>query len=94
MEEGDVIQTNDTLVTLYDMDEVTMAVNVDEDDMADIQVGTQANVVFTAYPDQIFQAVVSAVGDAQTDSNGNVIYEVTITLKGDVSGLFLSLIHI
>lgn len=88
MEEGDVIQTNDTLVTLYDMDEVTMAVNVDEDDMADIQVGTQANVVFTAYPDQIFQAVVSAVGDAQTDSNGNVIYEVTITLKGDVSGLF------
>lgn len=88
LEEGDTIQTNDTLITLYNMDEVTMAVNVAEEDMADIQMGTQANIAFTAYPDQIFQAVVTAVGDAQTDSNGNVIYEVTITLKGDVSGLF------
>lgn len=88
LEEGDSIQTNDTLVTLYDMDEVTMSVNVDEDDMTDIQSGTQANVSFTAYPDQVFQAEVTAIGDAQTDSSGNVTYKVTITLQGDVSGLF------
>ena len=86
--EGDSIKTNDTLVTLYDMDEITMAVDVDEDDMTDIQMGTQANVSFTAYPDQVFQAQVTSVGDGQTDSNGNVTYEVTITLQGDVSGLF------
>lgn len=88
LEEGDSIQTNDTLVTLYDMDEVTMSVNVDADDMTDIESGARANVSFTAYPDQVFQAVVTAIGDAQTDSNGNVTYEVTITLQGDVSGLF------
>lgn len=85
---GDVISTNDTLVTLYDMNEVSMTVSVDEDDMTDIAVGSAANVSFTAYPDIVFQADVTEISDASTDSSGNVTYEVTITLKGDVSGLF------
>lgn len=84
----DTIQTNDTLVTLYDMDEVSMTVSVDEDDMTDIAVGTQANVSFVAYPNDIFEAAVTEISDAETDSSGAVTYSVTITLKGDVSGLF------
>ncbi len=85
---GDVISTNDTLVTLYDMNEVSMTVSVDEDDMTDIAVGSAANVSFTAYPELIFQSDVTEISDASTDSSGNVTYDVTITLKGDVSGLF------
>lgn len=88
LKEGDAIQTNDVLVTLYDMDEVSMTVSVDEDDMSDIAVGTKANVSFTAYPDDIFEAAVTGISDAETDSSGNVTYEVTITLQGDVSGLY------
>ncbi len=86
--EGDTISTNDTLVMLYDMDEVSMTVSVDEDDMSDIFVGTMANVSFAAYPNTVFASSVTEISDAQTDSSGNVIYEVTITLQGDVSGLF------
>lgn len=86
--EGDSIRTNDALITLYDMDEVSMTVSVDEEDMTDIAVGTMANISFTAYPDVIFEAEVSEIGDAETDSYGNVSYQVTVTLKGDVSGLF------
>ena len=88
LKEGDAIQTNDVLVTLYDMDEVSMTVSVDEDDMSDIAVGTMANVSFTAYPDDIFEAAVTEISDAETDGNGSVTYEVTITLQGDVSGLY------
>lgn len=88
LEEGDVISTNDTLVTLYDMNEVTVTVSVDEDDMTDIAMGSAANVNFTAYPDTVFEAEVTEISDASTDSNGNVTMDVTITLKGDVSGLF------
>lgn len=88
LEVGDTIQTNDTLITLYDMDEVGMTVTVDEEDMNDIAVGTQANISFTAYPDEIFQATVTEIADAETDSSGNVTYDVTVTLQGDVSGLF------
>lgn len=63
LEAGDKISTGTSLVTLYDMDEVTMTVTVDEDDM-------------------------TAIGDATSDSSGNITYDVTVTLEGDVSGLF------
>jgi len=88
LQEGDSIHTNDTLITLYNSDEVSMTVSVDEEDMADIAVGTQANISFTAYPGTIFQAEVTEISDAETDSSGNVTYEVTATLLGDVSRLF------
>lgn len=85
---GDSIHTGDTLVTLYDVEKVTMSVSVAENDMADIGLDSLANISFTAYPDQIFQAKVTEIFDAQSDSGGNVTYDVTATLLGDVSGLF------
>ena len=85
---GDSIHTNDTLITLYDMEEVSISATVKEDDMSDISVGTEANISFTAYPDQIFQAKVTEISDASSDSSGTVTYEVTVTLQGDVTGLF------
>ena len=88
LEAGDKISTGTSLVSLYDMDEVTMTVTVDEDDMTDISLGSAANVALTAYPDQTFTSKVTAIGDATADSSGNVIYDVTVTLEGDVSGLF------
>lgn len=88
LEVGDSIYTNDTLVTLYDMEEVSVTVTVDEDDMTDIAEGSAANIAFTAYPDTVFQAEVTEISDAETDSSGSVTYEVTATLSGDVSGLF------
>lgn len=82
-EAGDTIQTGDTLVTLYDLEDVTMTVTVAEEDMTDIAKGSAANVVLTAYPDEVFTAVVSDISDASADSSGNVTYEVTVTLQGD-----------
>lgn len=88
LEEGDTLKTNDKLVTLYAEDEITMTVPVDEDDMTDIQEGTQANISLTAYPDRIFTGSVTEISDAETDSSGNVTYKVTVTMTGDVSGFF------
>lgn len=85
---GDSIGTGTVLVSLYDMDEVTMTVTVDEADMTDIAVGSEANVSFTAYPDIVFKAEVTEIADAQINAGGNVTYDVTATLEGDVSGLF------
>ena len=88
LEEGDTIHTNDTLITLYDMDDVTMTVPVDEADIKEIAEGSPANLSFTAYPDTVFQGIVTEISDAVSDSDGNVTYDVTVTLSGDVSGLF------
>ena len=91
LEAGDKISTGTSLVTLYDMDEVTMTVTVEEDDMTDISLGSAANVALTAYPEDLFTAKVTAIGDAASDSSGNITYDVTVTLEGDVSGLFQSM---
>ncbi len=88
LEVGDSINTGTVLVSLYNMDEVTMTVTLYEEDMADIAVGSEAAICFTAYPENIFYAAVTEIADAETDSVGNVTYDVTVTLEGDVSGLF------
>ena len=85
---GDSIHTGSALITLYDMDNVTMTVSVYEEDMTDIFLGSEANILFTAYPEDPFTAVVTEISEASADSRGNVVYEVTVTVQGDVSGLF------
>ena len=86
--EGDALGTNDVLITLYNSEDVTMTVTISESNMTDIAVGSKAKVNFIAYPEQIFEATVTEISDATTDSKGNVVYEVTATLQGDLSGLF------
>lgn len=86
--EGDSIRTGSLLITLYDMDDVSMTVTVYEEEMTDLFLGSAATIRFTAYPEEIFEAVVTEFSDASTDAKGNVVYEVTVTVKGDVSGLF------
>ena len=85
---GDSIHTGSALITLYDMDNVTMTVSVYEEDMTDIFLGSEANILVTAYPEDPFTAVVTEISEASADSRGNVVYEVTVTVQGDVSGLF------
>lgn len=85
---GDALTTGAAIVTLYDINEVSMTVTLEEDDMEDISEGGLANISFTAYPDEIYKAVVSEVSDASSDSSGTTTYDVTVTLEGDASGLF------
>jgi len=88
LEEGDSLTTGATVVTLYDTDDVSMTVTIDEDDMTDITVGSEANVSLIAYPDTLFSAVVSEISDATTDSSGNTTQDVTIVFTSDVSGVY------
>lgn len=85
---GDSLGTGAAVITLYDTEAVSMTVSMDEEDMSDITMDTQANISFTAYPEDIFQATVTEISDAVTDSDGNVTYDVTVTIEGDSSGLF------
>lgn len=88
LEEGDSIRTGSALITLYDMDDVSMSVTLYEKEMTDIVLGSAAKICFTAYPEDIFEAAVTEISEATTDSRGNVVYDVTVTVQGDVSGLF------
>nr|MCR5716282.1 efflux RND transporter periplasmic adaptor subunit [Lachnospiraceae bacterium] len=85
---GDTITTNTTLLTLYDQSETTITVSVSATDLESLELGGAANIVFTAYSDEIYTGTITEIGDSSTDSSGNITYEITVTIDGDTSGLF------
>ncbi|MDD3368442.1 MAG: HlyD family efflux transporter periplasmic adaptor subunit [Lachnospiraceae bacterium] len=85
----DDVSQGTSLVSLYDETEVTMSVNIAEDDMTDIAEGDMANVTLAAYEDTVFTAEVTEIGDAEySSSDYTEYYPVTVTLQGDVSELY------
>jgi HlyD family secretion protein len=89
LEVSDTIGRNTRLVTLYDQDEVTMDISISEDNYEIIDIDGQVNISFTAYPDTIFSGEITDVSDATYDSSsGEIYYTLTITIQGDVSGLY------
>jgi len=86
---GDTVSMDSSMITLYDDEAVTMTATVEEDDMTDIALGNEVNISLTAYDDQILTGIVSEISDATYNSNTGVNeYSVTVTLQGDVSGLY------
>lgn len=88
LEVGDTLDTGTVVVTLYDAEEVSITVTVSENDMTDIHLGGRANINLTAYPNEVYEAEITEIGDASTDSSGNTTRDVTVSVKGDVSKLF------
>ncbi len=89
LEEGDGVTRNTSLVTLYDASDVTMEITVSEDEYKAIDQDGEVNITYTAYPDVVYNGVISEVSDAAYDSSsGEVYYTITVTVQGDVSGLY------
>lgn len=89
LEEGDGVTRNTSLVTLYDASDVIMEITVSEDDYKAIDQDGEVNITYTAYPDVVYNGVISEVSDAAYDSSsGEVYYTITVTVQGDVSGLY------
>lgn len=89
LEEGDGVTRNTSLVTLYDASDVTMEITVSEDDYKAIDQDGEVNITYTAYPDVVYNGVISEVSDATYDSSsGEVYYTITVIVQGDVSGLY------
>ena len=86
---GDDLYSNSDLITVNDYDKVTATVDVSEDDIDYAKVGAEAKVNIDAFPDTVFDASVTDVGDSNYDSStGTTSYEVTVTLSGDLSELY------
>lgn len=89
LEEGDGVTRNTSLVTLYDASDVTMEITVSEDGYKAIDQDGEGNITYTAYPDVVYSGIISEVSDAAYDSSsGEVYYTITVTVQGDVSGLY------
>lgn len=86
---GDTLSGGSGLVVLNDQETVTMDVSLGEDDYNAVDKDGAVNIVFTAYPDETYSGRVTEVSDAEYDSSsGSVYYTVTVTVQGEVSGLY------
>lgn len=89
LSKGDTLSGGSSLVVLNNQETVTMAVSLGEDDYSAIDKEGTVNIVFTAYPNEIFSGRITDVSDAEYDSSsGSVYYTVTVTIQGEVSGLY------
>ncbi len=87
--EGDTVTKGTGLIVLYDQEDVTMDISLAEDDYEMLDDDCQVNITYTAYPDVVYSAVISDVSDATYDSStGSIYYTLTVTVQGDVSGLY------
>ncbi len=87
--ESDSLSSSQTLITLNNQDDTTISVVLSGDDMGSIDKDSKVNLSISAYPDTIFEGTIDDIGDAVTDSStGEITYEVTVLIGGDVSGLF------
>ena len=86
---GDTLSGGSSLVRISDPDRVTMEVSLDEDDYNAVDRDGTVNIVFAAYPDQQYSGRITKVSDAAYDSSsGAVYYTLTVTVQGEVSGLY------
>jgi len=87
--EGDALSSSQTLITLNNQDDITISVDLSEEQLDTIDREGSVNVSIDAYPDTIFAGSITEVGDAETDSStGDITYAVTVLLEGELSGLF------
>lgn len=86
---NDSLSSAQTLITLNNQDDTTMTVTVNSSDIAQISEESQMNIHIDSYSDVVFSGKVDEIGDATTNSStGEITYDVTVLIQGDVSGLF------
>ena len=89
VEAGDTLTQNADLISVNSREEVTITLSVEEEDMEFTALGSQAQIVVAALPDQVFTGVVTEIGDAEIDSNTNkTTYSVVVTVQNPESLLY------
>ena len=84
---GDTMQSDTVIATLNNYEDVLVSVDVESGYMDSVAVGDSVRLTFPAFPEELFDGVVSHIGEAFMD--GNTAYRtVEISVEGDVSGLY------
>ncbi len=83
--EGERVNAGSSVVTLSDLNELELTVDVAEIDIPKIEAGQAAQITLDALPDQTFEGVVTRIAPSSRSDGGVVNYPVTVQLNGDLS---------
>jgi HlyD family secretion protein len=86
---GDTLNAATDIATIQNPAAVTVEVDVAQDDISLVAIGSTVNVEFSAYPDELYQGTVTAISASVTDfRTSTVSYPVTVTLSGDTGKIY------
>ncbi|MFK7603820.1 efflux RND transporter periplasmic adaptor subunit [Deinococcus sp. SM5_A1] len=77
---GTVVSSGATILTILDDTSLNLPVQIDETEIAGVQVGQNASVTLDAYDGQTFSGKVGRVSPGATQSSGISVFTATVTL--------------
>lgn len=87
-EEEEELTAESTLISYTTRDD-TVSIDVSEEDIAAISVGSSVEIVFTAYPEETYEGtVLSITTTAASDYATTISYPVLIKVEGDTEKLY------
>lgn len=88
-EEGDYLKNTGTLIAFAKAEEMTVSVDVSQEDVVNIKVGDTVELSMSAYEGEIYEGVVASITTTATSRNAATIsYPVVISILGDTSKLY------
>lgn len=88
-EAGDRLENMGALLSYATNDNMTISVDVTQEDIVDLQVGDRVDITFMAYEDTIYEGTIASIDTTATAENTNTVsYHVVINVTGDTEFLY------
>lgn len=88
-EEGEYLMNTGTLIAFAEADEMTVSVDVSQEDVVNMKVGDAVELRFSAYGKETCHGVIQSMTTTATSRNSATIsYPVVISIQGDTSRLY------
>lgn len=88
-EVDDYLITEGTLVSYACAEDMTISVDVSQEDVVAMKVGDRVEIAFATYEDEVYEGVIESITTTATSRNSATIsYPVVIAIQGDTSKLY------
>lgn len=86
---GDRLETTGLLIAYATPGDMTITVNVTQEDVVDLAVGDAVDITFAAYQDTAYDGVIQSIDTTAVAADSNTVsYAVVISVSGDTSLLY------
>lgn len=88
-EAGDSLRDAGTMISYAAPDDMTISVDVTQEDIVDLNVGDKVDITFAAYEDTVYEGSIRSIDTTATSRESNAVsYTVVIAVEGDTTLLY------
>lgn len=88
-EEGDRLRNKGNMVSYAKPTDMTISVDVTQEDIVELKVGDKVDITFIAYPESSYEGSIKSINTTATSTESNTVsYTVVIAVEGDTTLLY------